>query len=157
MAAVLVVLLVASLLAGLEAARDREAALDTAEPGRAPEGVVFYDLTGDERPEYVAIGDEILPVIPPRVEAWWVPFVPFFATVLSAVIAAVAVIVAQRPPRRHRPPAGGPGAGPSLNGSGVSHVASATHGTPNRSADGRHLAEGLGCVPVAEQVEVVER
>lgn len=97
LAAVLVVLLVVSLLAGLEAARDREAALDTAEPGRAPEGVVFYDLTGDERPEYVAIGDEILPVIPPRVEAWWVPFVPFFATVLSAVIAAVAVIVAQRP------------------------------------------------------------
>ena len=116
---------------------------------------MFYDLTGDERPEYVAIGDEILPVIPPRVEAWWVPFVPFFATVLSAVIAAVAVIVAQRPHadivrRLEALERGRPERIWRLC------LASATHGTPNRSADGRHLAEGLGCVPVAEQVEVVE-
>jgi hypothetical protein len=55
---------------------------------RLPAGVDVFDVTGSDAPDFVRIDGEVLPVAAPSRDPWWVPFVPFFATLLSAVIAA---------------------------------------------------------------------
>jgi hypothetical protein len=82
------IVLVITLVAGIRAVID-----DDREPSTAlPEGVEVYDIIGDSAPEFAKIEDELLAVPLPSKEAWWVPFVPFFGTVIAALLAAGAVV-----------------------------------------------------------------
>jgi hypothetical protein len=64
----------------------------TSPPTDRPTNVELFDVAGTDAPEFVKIDDEVLAYQPTRVSPLWEPFVPFFATLLAAMIAAAAAI-----------------------------------------------------------------
>jgi hypothetical protein len=66
---------------------------------RLPAGVRLYNVAGDATPEFAKIDGELVPVTIPRQEGWWVPLVPFFGTVVAAVVGAGALIWTNRSSR----------------------------------------------------------
>jgi glucose/arabinose dehydrogenase len=61
-----------------------------------PTRPVFYDIAGDDAPEFVQIGQWVLPVTSPSEDPWWVPFLPFLGVVLAALLTAGASVWSDR-------------------------------------------------------------
>jgi hypothetical protein len=80
-----------SLVAGLVAARD---AGGSREPDSSVlEGVEMYNIHDGDAPEFVKTDDQVLAFTPPSSPPWWELFVPFFGTLIAAIVAAGALVV----------------------------------------------------------------
>jgi hypothetical protein len=85
-------LLVATFIAGILALQTD----DQEPPSDLPAGVDGYDIDGDNAPDFVKIGGEVLPVTSSSKDAWWVPFLPFLGVVLAALLTAGASLWSDR-------------------------------------------------------------